>query len=196
MSAHDPSLLDVWFDRGLDVRARRIVLHGPLEHELEPGKNAVELAAKALLYLDRTPGDIEVWISTPGGLVFEMFALYDVIRTRQNPIRTIGYGVIASAGCLLLAAGDRRAATENAWFMSHEGTSGVDAADLQTIKNRVAAEERMNRRWAALMAKHSRKNAEYWTKVHRGTARELWLDAKQMLSWGVVDEILVETHPA
>lgn len=192
--AHDPTLLDVWFDRGLDVRGRRVALHGPLEHDMEPGKNLAELAVKALLYLDRTPGDIELWISTPGGLVFEMFALYDVIRTRQNPVRTVGYGVVASAGCLLLAAGDHRSVTENAWFMSHEGASSVDGPDLQTIKNRVAAEERMNRRWASLMAKHSRRSAEFWAKVHQGKARELWLDPRQLVQYGLVDDILRETH--
>ena len=192
--SHDRTHIDIWFDRGLDIRARRVTLHGPLEHDMGSGKNLAELAVKALLYLDRTPGDIELWISTPGGFVFEMFALYDVIRTRQNPVHTVGYGVVASAGCLLLAAGDHRSVTENAWFMSHEGASSVDGADLQTIKNRIAAEERVNRRWAALMAKHSRRSAEFWTKVHRGRARELWLDARQLVQYGLVDDTIRESH--
>lgn len=192
--AHDPNLLELLLQSGIDVRQRRIFMHGVMEQEDTLGKNVPEQVARGLLYLDKTPGEIELWVNTDGGYVSEMFALYDIIRTRQNTITTVANGMVASAGCLVLVAGDRRVSTENAFFMSHGLSTDIDG-DLPMISDRLKALARMEDRWATLMASRTKKTERWWKEIHRKGPREVWLSAKQMVQYGVVDEILAETSP-
>jgi len=188
---HDPTYLDIVVTYGLDVRRRRFVLHGDIDHEDEHTKNPITHAVRSLLYLDQSDGEIEFWICTPGGDSAEMFGLYDVIRLCRNKVHTIGFGKIYSAGVLLLVAGDRRSVTENATLMSHSESCGADPrlpvwTGILTLENQV----RMERRWADLMSKRTSKSFRYWFDVHRGRRTELWLNSEEMLEYGIVDEIM------
>ena len=196
--AHDPTLLDVILAYGVDPRARRVMLHGNMEQhqDNEYGKVPIDFAINGLLYLDKFLGDpIELWICSTGGSVIQMFALYDVIRTRRNPVITIGTGAIHSAGVLILAAGDRRYMTENATLMSHSG-HGENRGDIYTRTTQLAADVRDEKRWAELMARHTKKNQFYWENLHKpgaeGAKPELWMGAKQAKQFGIIDEVLKE----
>lgn len=189
--ADQHGLLDALFAHGLDVRARRILFHGPVEIGEDHGKSAVEAAVKSLLYLDRSPGPIEFWINTPGGDVAEMWGLYDVLRTRSSVVTTIGFGEVASAGCLLLAAGDHRKATANCWFMWHDQEVEGEGGSLPALDARVRAWKREERRWREEMGRLTKRPAAWWVERTRGGG-ELWLDSRQLVQHGVVDEILQE----
>ncbi len=172
-----------------------VFLHGEMTQENdELGRNTPESVARGLLYLDRSPGEIELWISTVGGDLSAMFGLYDIVRTRENPVHTIAFGDVCSAGCLVLVAGDRRSATQNSWFMSHAECGHGGCPTVWDQADRTRALVRMEKRYAELMAERTRKDLDYWTKIHQGRTRELWLDAKQMVRYGIVDEIIPETH--
>jgi ATP-dependent Clp protease protease subunit len=188
---HDPTYIDIVMAYSFDVRRRRFVLHGSIDHEDEHGKNPITHAVGALLYLDQSAGDIEFWICTPGGDSAEMFGLYDVIRRCKNKVHTIGFGKIYSAGVLLLVAGDRRSVLENSTLMSHSEVSGADPClPVWTGRLTIEAQLRMERRWAHLMAQRTRKSFKYWFDVHQGRKTELWLDADEMLEYGIVDEVI------
>jgi len=185
--------LEALFTMGIDVEHRRVFLTGPLEYGTEdnpsePGKSTPEQVARGLLWLDKMPGDIELWINSPGGLVTEMFGLYDLIRTLDNRVMTVGFGQVASAAGLLLAAGKYRYVTPNCFFMSHMG-EGSMSGDLFTKENQIVFDRLMFDRWATLMAKHTKHTKKWWMDLHKGETRELWLDAKGMVRHGVVDEI-------
>lgn len=193
---HSPDLLDLILSYGLDVRARRIYLQGALdlsndEHEI--GKRNTAHVIRSLQYLDRASAEpIELWICTPGGPSPEMFAVYDVIRSCRSEIHTIGHGEICSAGVLLLAAGDRRFATKNAWLMSHaESGDNMEFMNAWATKQRVNWIMRSEKRWAELMAHHTEKTTEYWHELHQGKTQELWLDTNQMLRYNIIDEVWV-----
>lgn len=193
---HDPTYLDVMFAYGIDPRARRVFLHGDMDQLSDDmGRNTPESVVRGLLYLDRTPGEIELWISTDGGSLSAMFGIYDVVRTRENLVKTVAFGEICSAGCLVLVAGDKRYATPNSWFMSHSESGQPDKAPtVWDQADRTRAMVRQENRWAKLMGERTKKPEPYWLDLHRGPTRELWLDARQMVRWGIVDEVLPETH--
>ena len=71
-----------------------------------------------------TGGDLmQFIISTHGGLVSEMFAVYDIMRVcrEETIITTLGLGKVMSAGVLLLAAGTKgvRQVGANCQIMIH-----------------------------------------------------------------------------
>lgn len=197
MSRHDdPTYLTTMFAYGIDPRARRVFLHGDMQQQIDDmGQNPPESVVRSLLYLDRTPGDIELWVSTAGGDLSSMFGLFDIVRTRKNAVKTIAFGEVCSAGCLVLVAGDYRYATENSWFMSHAESGGSETPTVWDQIDRTKALLRMEERYAALMAARTKKSLKWWKEVHRTGPRELWLSAKQMVQYGIVDEILPETQP-
>lgn len=188
--AHDTgNLLESMFEYGMDLRRRRVFLQGGLEpRKPEEDAPGVEVVIRALLYLDKTQGPIELWINSEGGDLVEMFALYDVIRTLDNDVETIGFGQVASSAGLILAAGKSRYATPNCWFMSH-GMHVETGGGLYESAARMELYQRMEKRWATLMGKHTKHPSSWWRRLHDGKRRELWLDSKQMLEHGIIDEV-------
>ena len=136
--AHDAETkMSAMFQYGIDLAHRRVFLQCGIEEHEDPGKNVTEMVTRGLLYLDQTAGDIELWIHTPGGDVDDMFAIYDVMRTCDNDVSTVGHGAICSAGALLLAGGARRKryTTPNSIWMAHEFQGGID--NVGTVQQKI-----------------------------------------------------------
>jgi len=85
---------------------------------------------------------IELLISTGGGTLGDMFAIYDTLRVfrEECEIRTHGLGRVMSAGVLLLAAGEKgkRKISKNTRLMIHSVLGG-DYMPYPSLK--VAIEE-------------------------------------------------------
>jgi ATP-dependent Clp protease protease subunit len=180
------------FEHGMDLRRRRVFIQCGIEEGLTPGLNVAEQATRGMLFLDKTEGDIECWINTPGGDVDHMFAIYDIMRACENDIVTIGHGAVASAGALILAGGapGKRYATPNCIYMVHEFQEGVSAGGTREQEIQLKQKQLAEERWAKLMGKASgrKRTAKYWLSKIRSEP-EFWLDAKGMLSHGVIDEV-------
>jgi ATP-dependent Clp endopeptidase proteolytic subunit ClpP len=95
---------------------------------------------------------IEFYVSTGGGDVAEMFALYDLMRMVREDcaIQTFGIGKVMSAGVLLLAAGTKgeRRIGKNCRIMLHRvltGDSGSLHSFQATYKEAEIVEEMMFR---------------------------------------------------
>ncbi len=161
-----------------------------------------DMVVRNLFWLDQSPGTIELWLNTPGGSMQEMWAIYDMIQTANNPVITVVMGEVCSAGCIILAgATAMRYAMPNAWFMWH---GGFEAAALTPGEYQDRAEfYKLERKiWVETMAKHTtpRENdgtgrkirslkgkVEFWEQ--RTHDRELWFPAWKMIENGIVDEI-------
>ena len=191
--AHDTrTLLDYLFDYGLDLRQRRVFLQSALDQGKEDDKGqATEHVIRSLMYLDKAPGPIELWLNTPGGNVDQMLALYDVIRNCTNKVTTVAFGEVHSAGVLILVAGDVRRATPNSWMMAHE-ISFDDSGPLHTVDASLAAIKRQSRVQNEIMGDRTNHPKDWWAKEIKAK-REIWWDARQMKHHGVIDSI--RPHP-
>jgi len=99
--------------------------------------NANEIAAKLLLLAAEDPeSDIYLYINSPGGSITAGMAIYDTMQFVPNDIVTVGIGMAASMGQLLLTAGTKgkRYITPNARVLLHQphGGFGGTASDIQT----------------------------------------------------------------
>ena len=72
--------------------------------------------------------ELLLMVCSEGGSVESAFALIDVMRSSQIPIKTVGLGQIASAGLLIFLAGSpgRRLLTPNTSILSHQFSWGSD----------------------------------------------------------------------
>lgn len=111
--------LDVWSPiepKYFGPSTRTLALFGEIE------KDAVLLAISQLKHLETLNQEeaITLYLNTEGGSLSDAFALYDCIKNLSCPVIIVATGLCASAGLLILSAGDYRAATASTIFYYHQ----------------------------------------------------------------------------
>lgn len=77
--------------------------------------------------LTNFPGEIFLFVNSAGGDASEAWALIDLLHSTRIPITTIGLGLIASGGSMIVAAGDpgRRVVMARTEIMVHPFSAGI-----------------------------------------------------------------------
>jgi ATP-dependent Clp protease protease subunit len=163
---------------------RRIVfLRGALEET-----TADDLAAQLLALEMESEDPITLYIDSPGGNTFGMFALYDTIQLLHSPVHTTCIGMGASAAAFLLATGTgTRSATPNARIMLHQPHGGGiqgKAADIQILAREFAF---LRTRMEEILAERTGKTPE---RIGKDTNRDFWLSAAEAKDYGIIDEVV------
>jgi len=151
-------------------------------------ENANEIAAKLLLLAaEDAERDIYLYINSPGGSITAGMAIYDTMQFVPNDIVTVGIGMAASMGQLLLTAGTKgkRYITPNARVLLHQphGGFGGTASDIQTQAQLILD---MKRRLAEITASQTGKSVE---QINADGDRDRWFTAQEALEYGFVDHI-------
>ncbi|GAA2062710.1 ATP-dependent Clp protease proteolytic subunit ClpP [Leifsonia sp. 98AMF] len=151
-------------------------------------ENANEIAAKLLLLAAEDPKrDIYLYINSPGGSITAGMAIYDTMQFVPNDIVTVGIGMAASMGQLLLTAGTKgkRYITPNARVLLHQphGGFGGTASDIQTQAQLIID---MKNRLAQITAEATGKSVE---QINADGDRDRWFTAQEALEYGFVDHI-------
>ncbi|GEK80832.1 ATP-dependent Clp protease proteolytic subunit [Agrococcus baldri] len=150
--------------------------------------NANEICAKILLLAAEDPSkDIFLYINSPGGSITAGMAIYDTMQFVQNDIVTVGIGMAASMGQLLLTAGTagKRYITPNARVLLHQphGGFGGTSSDIQTQAQLILD---MKKRLAEITAERTGKSVE---QINADGDRDRWFSAEEALEYGFVDHL-------
>ncbi|MBA4379913.1 MAG: ATP-dependent Clp protease proteolytic subunit [Anaerolinea sp.] len=143
-----------------------------------------------LLFLSREDSEreIQMYINSPGGVIYSGLAIYDTMQMIPNPISTVAVGVTASFGTVLLTAGTkgRRYALPNATIHLHQPLGGAQgqATDLEIQIMEIL---RMKTLLNGILSKHTGQPVDV---IKRDTDRDFYLDARQAVEYGVVDQVL------
>lgn len=178
--------IDAYFEYGVDRVNRRVFMFDGVD------ETSIGIVIKALYYMDSESIEkpIELFIGSFGGSEYEMFALYDVIRTLRAPIHTTAIGKCMSAAPLLVACGEpgHRYATPNTWFMVHQSWGEWGEKDVDVLKREVAHYDEMEKRWVELMARHSKQPAKFWLQKSKEKG-DVYFDAETAQKYGLIDHI-------
>jgi ATP-dependent Clp protease protease subunit len=133
--------------------------------------------------------NIYLYIDSPGGDVDAGYAIFDMIRFVKAPVVTIGMGLVASAGALILLAAprERRIALPNSHYLIHQPLSGMKgvATDIEIhAKELEKARVKINK----LIADETGKSLD---EVSLDTDRDHWLSAEEARDYGLVSKIAV-----
>jgi ATP-dependent Clp protease protease subunit len=180
-------------ERGYDLfsllmKQRVVLLEGGVDDAM------ASIACASLLYLKseasgRPDDPITVHVNSPGGSVLAGLAIYDTMRSIKPEITTIGYGMQASMGSILLVAGDHRKMTRNSKYMIHQPLSGGGERTQQTdILLNADLITRLREDLTDIYVRHTGLNHKYWDIV---LERDTWLTAEQAKKMGVIEEIIV-----
>ncbi|MBE5903223.1 MULTISPECIES: ATP-dependent Clp endopeptidase proteolytic subunit ClpP [Pseudobutyrivibrio] len=178
-------------ERSYDIYSRllkdRIVFLGEEVNEV-----TASLTVAQLLFLEsEDPSkDIHLYINSPGGSVTAGMAIYDTMQYIKCDVSTICIGMAASMGAFLLAGGQKgkRFALPNSEIMIHQPLGGAkgQATEIEiAAKNILKTREKLNR----MLAENTGKPYE---QVCLDTERDHWLDAKEALDYGLIDEIITK----
>src|SRR5512136_1745415 len=166
------------------LKERIIFLGTPIDDQV------ANLIVAQLLFLNREDSerDIQMYINSPGGVIYSGLAIYDTMQMISNPISTVAVGVTASFGTVLLAAGTkgRRYALPNSTIHLHQPLGGAQgqATDIEIQTKQIL---RLRTLLNDIMAKHTGKPVDV---IRRDTERDFYLDAPQAVEYGLVDQVL------
>jgi ATP-dependent Clp protease protease subunit len=96
------------------------------EIDIDIAQSTVEWILNAN-YAEEPPEVLTIFINSVGGDLAAAWSIIDVMRGSTVPVRIIGLGQIASAGLLILSAGEKgkRILTENTSVMMHQYSWGT-----------------------------------------------------------------------
>ncbi len=143
-----------------------------------------------LLFLEREDPerDINLYITSPGGVIRSGLAIYDTMRLISPDVSTICLGMAASMASFLLAGGakGKRYALPNSTIHTHQAMGGAQgqASDIE-----IAAREiiRLERQLNTILAENT---GQPYEKVSQDSNRDFYLTAEEALEYGWIDEIL------
>jgi len=169
------------------LRERIVFLGTPI------GDQVANLIIAQLLYLEREDPDkdISLYINSPGGVISSGLAIYDTMQLIKPDVSTICVGLAASMGTVLLCAGEKgkRYALPNSTIHMHQPMGGAQgqATDIE-----IAAREilRMQDMLRTIISGHT---GQAYEQVAKDTDRDHYLNPKQAMEYGIIDEVLSKT---
>ncbi|MFQ5460897.1 MAG: ATP-dependent Clp protease proteolytic subunit, partial [Anaerolineae bacterium] len=166
------------------LKERIIFLGTPIDDHVS------NLIVAQMLFLDREDPakDIQLYINSPGGMIYPGLAVYDTIQLITSDVRTIAVGSTASMATVLLAAGTpgKRAALPNATIHMHPAGGG-SRGYAQDVEIQAKELLRMNKKIQQILAHHTGQPVD---QVASDFERDRYLSADDALAYGLVDEVL------
>jgi len=135
---------------------------------------------------------IDFVVSTEGGSVTDMFALYDCMREVRKDCEIISFGVgkVMSAGVLLLAGGTKgkRKIGRNCRLMLH-AISGGHFGSLKELETDIKEVKWYQTQYAKALAEETNLTEKKIRAIFRKKT-DTYFNAAQAVEWGIADEIV------
>ena len=152
--------------------------------------HTANLVVAQLLYLahEDPKKPIKLYINSPGGSVYDGLAIIDTMNYIEPDVETIGIGLQASMGAMLLSCGakGKRYCLPNARVMIHQPSSGTEGKITdQEIMLREGVF--LKKRLAEIFAKNTGKDLK---QVEKDMDRDNWMSAEEAKEYGIIDEII------
>jgi ATP-dependent Clp protease protease subunit len=175
-------------ERSFDIYSRllreRVVFVGTAIDD-----DIANLVVAQLLHLEAEDPekDIQLYINSPGGVVYSGLAIYDTMRFIKPDVATTVCGIAMSMGSLLLAGGakGKRSALPNSRILIHQPHGGFQgqATDIQIHAKESLA---LRRRMEEIYAQHTGRTPE---QVSEDLERDRFFTPEEALEYGMIDRV-------
>ncbi|MBK5244926.1 MAG: ATP-dependent Clp endopeptidase proteolytic subunit ClpP [Eubacteriaceae bacterium] len=167
------------------LKERIIFLNGEIDENLS------SLIVGQLIFLEAENDgkDIQIYINSPGGSVTAGLAIFDTMNYIRCDVSTLCFGLAASMGAFLLAAGakGKRFALPNSEIMIHQPLGGAQgqSTDVEIYAKRlIKTREKLN----AIL---SERTGQPLKTIAKDTDRDNFMDADEAKAYGLIDKIIV-----
>lgn len=169
------------------LKERIVLLGTPINDQI------ANLMVAQLLFLQSQDPEraIQMFINSPGGVVYSGLAIYDTMQQISAPVSTTAVGITASFGTVLLTAGTKglRYALPNATIHMHQPLGGAQgqASDIVIQANEIM---RLKERLNGILVFHTGREQDV---IERDTDRDIYFGAEQAVEYGLIDSVLEST---
>jgi len=145
-----------------------------------------------LLFLESTDpkSDIQMYINSPGGVVYSGLGIYDTMQYISADVATICTGMAASMAAVLLCAGEKgkRTALPHSRVMIHQPLGGVQgqASDIEITAREIL---KIKKELHTIISNHT---GQPYKKVEEDSDRDYWMEGEEAKEYGMVDEVLTK----
>lgn len=176
-------------ERGYDIYSRlledRIIFLGE-----DVNEHTANVVVAQLLHLanEDPDKDIQLYINSPGGSVYDGLAIYDTMNFIKPDVSTVGIGLQASMGAFLLSSGTKgkRFLLPNSRLMIHQPSSGTQGKVTdQEISLRESV--RIKQLLHQILAKNT---GQKKSRIDKDADRDYWMEATEAIEYGLADKIL------
>jgi ATP-dependent Clp protease protease subunit len=143
-----------------------------------------------LLYLQSEDAtkDINMYINSPGGVIYAGLAIYDTMQMIKAEVSTVCMGMAMSMGAVLLAVGThgKRYALPNSTILIHQPLGGAEgqASDIEITAREIL---RLRQNLLEILAKHTGQPIE---RIKADADRNYYLTAQQAVEYGLIDDVI------
>ena len=166
------------------LKERIIFLTGPIDD------NVASLICAQILFLEseNPKKEISFYINSPGGIVWSGLAIYDTMQYVSSKIMTICIGQAASAGSLLLTAGEKgmRFSLPNSRIMVHQPSGGYQGqvTDIEIQTNEI---KRAKIKLNEIYSKHT---GNKLSEISSIMERDKYFSADEAIKFGLIDKVV------
>ncbi|MBO4489212.1 MAG: ATP-dependent Clp endopeptidase proteolytic subunit ClpP [Bacteroidales bacterium] len=134
--------------------------------------------------------DIQIYLNSPGGVVYAGLGIYDTMQYLKPDVSTICTGMAASMAAVLLCAGakGKRFALPHSRVMIHQPMGGAQgqASDIEIEAQEI---QKIKKELYEIIAYHTGKD---YDQVWKDCDRDHWMIASEPQEYGLIDKVL--TH--
>lgn len=165
------------------LKERIIFLTGPFEDGM------ASLICAQLLFLEseNPKKEIAMYINSPGGQVTSALAIYDTMQYIKSPVSTVCMGMAASAGSLILQAGEagQRISLPNAKIMVHQPSGGARgmASDIEIQAEDIRKTKKLLNE---IYVKHT---GQTYETIEKTLDRDRYMTAQEAKDFGLIDHV-------
>ena len=166
------------------MRDRLIWVAGPVEDRMST------IIQAQLMFLDSADSsDVTLHIDSPGGSVKAGLSIVDVMDYIKCDVATVNTGMAASMGSILLGAGTKgkRSSLRFSKTMLQQSSGGA-VGNIQDAEITMKEWQKTNDILFNLLGQYCGKDPEV---VKEDASRDLWLDANESLTYGIIDKVIV-----
>jgi ATP-dependent Clp protease protease subunit len=166
------------------LKERIIFLANPID------ENVASVIVAQLLYLNSVDANrnIDLYIQSPGGVVYAGLAIYDTMKMLAAPVSTYAVGFTGSMGTFLLSAGTKgkRFALPHATVHMHP-TGGGTKGYTEDVRIATREQERLQTQLFHIMGNHT---GHTWQEIEEYFRRDKFMNAQEAKNFGIVDEVM------
>ena len=179
-------------ERAYDIYSRllndRIVFLG---EDVNP--HTANLVVAQLLFLahEDPKKDIKLYINSPGGSVYDGLAIIDTMNYIEPDVQTIGIGLQASMGAMLLSAGakGKRFVLPNSRIMIHQPSYGSPQSKVTDQEIELREGLLLKKLLIEMLAKNTGKDIK---QVEKDMDRDNWMSAEEAKKYGIIDDVITK----
>jgi len=169
------------------LKDRIIFLGGPIDD------HTANLVIAQLLFLESEDPkkDIQLYIHSPGGVIYSGLAILDTMEHIKPNVSTICVGIAASMASVILSAGTKgkRFILPNSEVLIHQPLGGAEgqATDIEISARQII---KLKAQINGILAKNTGKPVH---QIEKDVERDFFMTADEAVKYGIVDKIMQKT---